>query len=95
MLTIDSLELERLDFLKIDVEGMEAEVLQGAQKSISATRPQMLVEVLKSDANEIRELLAGWGYSAFPLGLNILAVHNDDPVRQKISFENDVFTLAG
>jgi FkbM family methyltransferase len=34
MVNIDSLGLPRLDFLKIDVEGMEIEVLKGAQTSI-------------------------------------------------------------
>jgi FkbM family methyltransferase len=34
-ITIDSLEVPRIDFIKIDVEGMEMEVLAGAAQSIA------------------------------------------------------------
>jgi FkbM family methyltransferase len=44
MLTIDSLELRRCDFLKIDVEGMELEVLKGARETITCFRPALYVE---------------------------------------------------
>jgi FkbM family methyltransferase len=39
------LELTRLDFLKIDVEGAELHVLEGGQKSIDRFRPAILVEI--------------------------------------------------
>lgn len=41
---LDSWMLERLDFLKIDVEGMELDVLHGAIGTISRCRPVMSVE---------------------------------------------------
>ena len=41
---LDSLGLETLRLLKIDVEGMEIEVLQGARNLISRTRPLLYVE---------------------------------------------------
>jgi FkbM family methyltransferase len=37
--------LQRLDFVKIDVEGAELHVLQGGAKSIESFRPAMLIEV--------------------------------------------------
>jgi FkbM family methyltransferase len=40
----DFLKLNRLDFLKIDVEGMEKDVLDGAQKSIKKLKPIMYIE---------------------------------------------------
>jgi len=94
VVSIDSLGLDRLDFIKIDVEGMEVEVLQGARNAIAKFRPQMMIEVLKSDADEIRRIVEDAGYHVFPLGLNLLAVHEDDPVRHKISLDKGVFTLG-
>jgi FkbM family methyltransferase len=44
IVTVDSLDLPRLDFLKIDVEGMEVEVMQGAAASIARWRPWLWVE---------------------------------------------------
>jgi FkbM family methyltransferase len=44
LLTIDSMDLQQCDFMKIDVEGMELEVLKGAQKTIEQFRPALYVE---------------------------------------------------
>ena len=40
----DDLELDRLDLLKIDVEGMEADVIKGAERLITRLRPLLYVE---------------------------------------------------
>jgi len=42
--TIDGLRLDRLRLLKVDVEGMEAEVLAGAAETIMRCRPVLYVE---------------------------------------------------
>lgn len=44
-ITIDSLELERLDFIKIDAEGFEHRILKGAEKTIKKFKPVMLIEI--------------------------------------------------
>ena len=44
MRTLDSFGLSRCDLIKIDVEGMELEVLQGAQDTIMTHRPLLYVE---------------------------------------------------
>jgi FkbM family methyltransferase len=43
-------KLERLDYLKIDAEGAEAAVLEGAQEAISRFRPIVQVEVTICDS---------------------------------------------
>lgn len=42
--TLDSLKLDRVDFLKIDVEGHEANVLKGAEALIGANNPYIFLE---------------------------------------------------
>lgn len=41
---IDAWDLDRLDFLKVDVEGMELSVLTGAEQTIQRCRPVIAVE---------------------------------------------------
>jgi FkbM family methyltransferase len=54
------------DFLKIDVEGCEFEVLRGAQQTIRTCRPRMLIELHHFDGNlaghPVPDQLAGMGY---------------------------------
>lgn len=42
---IDSLKLKGVDFIKIDVEGAELEVLKGSRKTIKKNSPHILIEV--------------------------------------------------
>ena len=84
LVTIDALQLPRIDLLKIDVEGMEFEVLQGARESIERCRPEIVVEVIKSDEKALSKLLEDAGYRCFPKGMDILAVHETDPVLSRL-----------
>ena len=45
MMTIDDLNLSKLDFIKIDVEGYERKVIDGAMKTINKYKPIILMEV--------------------------------------------------
>lgn len=58
--TIDGLALGRLDLIKIDVEGMELEVVRGALNSIARCRPVMYIENDRRDKSAalIGQLLA-------------------------------------
>jgi FkbM family methyltransferase len=47
--TIDGLDLARVDLIKIDVEGMELEVLHGADDLIARCRPMLHVENDRTD----------------------------------------------
>jgi FkbM family methyltransferase len=44
IITIDSLNLKKVDFIKIDVEGMELDVVSGAEKTIKKNRPFIFIE---------------------------------------------------
>lgn len=80
MITLDSLNLSRVDLIKIDVEGMEEEVLAGAMETIKRCKPVLFIEVLKSDQNAIAKTLNALGYKFFPHGINVVALHDSDPV---------------
>ena len=79
LVTIDGLGFERLDFIKLDVEGMEMEALRGGLETINQFKPQMLVEVIKTAPGEVAAFLAELGYRTFPMGINLLAIHESDP----------------
>jgi hypothetical protein len=60
------LALERLDLLKLDVEGMEAEALDGARETIERCKPILFVETIKSDKDAITAALRNEGYVVLP-----------------------------
>ena len=94
LITIDSLELNRLDFIKIDVEGMEEEVLDGAKESIMKNHPIMLIETIKSNKNNINKFLEIKGYKFLEVGLNYLAIHQDDPTLKNIKIDNGTLWIS-
>jgi FkbM family methyltransferase len=70
---------DRLDFIKVDVEGMELEVFRGAHKTLAKYRPVVLFESMPwargyrretsglDVFTEITNMLTGIGYRAFEL----------------------------
>jgi FkbM family methyltransferase len=76
---LPSLNLDRLDFVKLDVEGMELDVLRGARAVLERHRPVMLIEMIKSDRDAIQAFLTELGYRQFAYGIDQLAIHESDP----------------
>jgi FkbM family methyltransferase len=63
VVTLDSLNLARLDLLKIDAEGMEPEVLLGARETILRHRPLLYLESDRDERRrELLEILDALGY---------------------------------
>lgn len=94
LVSIDSLALARLDLLKIDVEGMELDVLQGADDTLTRLKPVLIVEAIKADRAQIESVLARLNYRTFPMGLNLLGIHADDPTLQRLSTTEHGVVLA-
>jgi FkbM family methyltransferase len=84
VIDLPSLSLNRLDFLKLDVEGMELDVLRGARAVLEQHRPVMLIEMIKSDREAIQTFLTELGYRQFDYGIDQLAIHESDPTLQHI-----------
>jgi hypothetical protein len=62
--TVDSLELTDVKFMKLDVEGHEVPALLGAEKTIRRDRPTLIIELEArfQPISPVLDLLAGWGY---------------------------------
>lgn len=73
VVTIDSLALERLGFLKIDVEGMEVAVLEGAKSTIQQCLPWCWVEYWQVGIDIIKAQFFGLDYRFYVMDdLNLL-----------------------
>ncbi len=94
LVSLDSLGLPRADFIKMDVEGMEEEALAGAAGCIEAHHPALVVEVVKSDRERLRSFLIGRFYAVFDIGMNFLAVHQDDPALKHLKSVDGKVTLS-
>lgn len=63
MNTLDGLSLDdKIDFIKIDVEGFELEVLKGAKETIAKDHPDIFVEIFNKNYNKVHSLLMKMGY---------------------------------
>lgn len=67
---LDNLKIESVDYIKIDCEGFEYRVLQGAEQTIKTSRPIVVVEQKPHDAYSDQygqhaavDLLQSWGMS--------------------------------
>lgn len=89
--TLDSYNLDRVDFLKVDVEGAELMVLRGAEDTIRRCKPRILLEYQALNTRqcgyeprEIMLLLREWGYTRFQhVGLEDLWATRE-PAREQV-----------
>ncbi|WP_246942871.1 FkbM family methyltransferase [Bacillus pinisoli] len=62
VVSLDSLDLPSPDFMKIDVEGFEYQVLSGATKLLKETKPVIWIEIFEGNYQEVDSLLYSLGY---------------------------------
>jgi FkbM family methyltransferase len=76
VITLDSLDLPSLRLLKVDVEGMEVDVLLGAERTIARHRPILYVENdRRENSGQLITLLESYGYD---LWWHLAPLHNPD-----------------
>ena len=91
MMTIDSLNLQHLDYMKIDVEGAETLVIMGGEKTIKKFKPVICFEhnYKKIDPEFIKLL----GYNSLPTPFEILKSFGYTSF-ERIPYENFVATYS-
>ena len=73
---------EEVDFIKIDVEGMESLVLKGSNNLIVNHRPFLFIELLKSKLENVTEFFKGKDYNIYSKGMDAFII----PVESKVNF---------
>ena len=68
---LDDLHLPLPDFVKIDVEGYEFEVLQGMKETLIASIPRVWIEVSSENSRNVFEFMKSLGYSLFDIELDV------------------------
>ena len=74
---------EEVDFIKIDVEGMENLVLKGSKNLIVNHRPFLFMELLKSKLEDITEFFKDKDYNIYSKGMDAFII----PVESKVNFK--------
>ena len=72
---VHELHLKRVDFMKIDVEGAELDVLMGARELLREFRPVLVIEVHTDRMPGVLRLLRAYGYSLYMLPYGVDTVH--------------------
>lgn len=80
MVNLDSLGLQKVSFIKMDIQGSETKALIGARNLIAESRPCMFLEIeqdqLKDRGSSAEELIK----LVFDMGYNLLHIANNYPV---------------
>ena len=80
--TLDSFRLERVSFIKIDVEGHELQVLEGATQTLIDNRPVVLIEIKEQNRASVFRFFSE---------LNYVEQRLDDLIGTNQSAENHLF----
>jgi hypothetical protein len=64
---LDEFVDQEIDFIKIDVEGAEVDVIRGAKQLIHTRKPMLVIE-LHNTEDEVREAMSEFDYDLYPCG---------------------------
>ena len=85
------LNIEKCDFIKMDIELMEFEALKGGMKLIKKFRPIMWIENHRKYPNQINKLLIAMRYSLFWVTTKLY--NNDNYFLNTNNYYSDTFTF--
>lgn len=74
---LDAYNLSNIGLIKIDVEGMELEVLNGARKTIQDNRPILHIEIFMLDRALLTAYMDEMNYGSFDNTENMIAFPNE------------------
>jgi FkbM family methyltransferase len=89
LVSLDSMALPRVKLMKIDVEGMEEQALEGAKATIEHDRPLCLVEWIKSDKQALVNFFKSRHYTVYDWGMNLLCL----PAPYAFPFQHSLVAL--
>ena len=86
---VDMLGIPRIDFMKIDVEGSELQVLYGARSTLANAKPDLLIEMQdESKYTSVYQYLKSFGYNIFWFPVGTFSPTNHNNVEENIFGEN-------
>jgi FkbM family methyltransferase len=78
IIPIDNLNLQKVDFMKIDAEEMEDKVLKGCMATIKRCKPIIIVEIHPNDVNKVSQIISELNYNLTQIGgIDFLAIPKD------------------
>ena len=90
--TLDSYQFDNVALIKIDVEGHEYSVIEGAVGTIASSRPALLVEIEQRHSarpiDEVFQKITGLGYEGFFLENHQLKASRDFDLHSHQAMEN-------
>ena len=103
-ISLDSLNLPKLDFIKMDVQGSELNILKGGKNTIEKHRPYMFMEVEENQLNlfnitskDLIEYTKNLGYSIYKISID--SNETDDHIcipveNKKLHLDKYPYTLS-
>jgi FkbM family methyltransferase len=82
---VESIELKKVDLLKIDVEYHEVEVLEGMRNYIEKWKPDMLIEIVDDEtADKINKMIDGLNYKFFDINDVKMSIEKIEKVQRSV-----------